>query len=105
MKYWILDSWLVRPGREEEFVAAWTDLIEWTMQQVPGKVRGVPLYRDAQQRNRFFCPMVWESAEAITAWRASQGYQSRIERIEPLCAEREARTLEEATYLTPEATS
>jgi len=75
------------------------------MQEVPGIASGIPLYRDRQQMNRFFCPIAWESAEAIAAWRASQGYQSRIAQIERLCAELEARTLVLATKVTPSATA
>lgn len=104
MNYWTLDSWLVHPGRENEFIASWTDLMQWTLQEVPGKARGVPLYRDFQQSNRFFCPMVWGSMQAIETWRASQGYQNRIKQIEQLCAELEARTLIEATKLSPSTT-
>ena len=103
MNSWTLDSWLVYPGREEEFVAAWTDLMQWTMQEVPGQVSSIPLYRDFQQSSRFFCPMAWESVEAIATWRANQGYQNRIEHIEQLCAERESRTLIQVTKLSPSA--
>ena len=103
MNYWILDSWLVHPGREEEFIASWTDLMHWTLQEVAGKVSGVPLYRDLHQSTRFFCPMAWESVEAIAAWRANQGYQTRIKQIEQLCAELEARTLIQVTKLFPSA--
>jgi hypothetical protein len=28
--------WKVKPSREEEFVAAWTELAEWTAREVPG---------------------------------------------------------------------
>ena len=105
MNYWILDSWLVHPGHEDKFIAHWTDLIQWTIQEVPGITSGMPLYRDIHQMNRFFCPIAWESAEAIAAWRASQGYQSRLEQIERLCAELEARTLVLATKLSPSATT
>jgi heme-degrading monooxygenase HmoA len=103
MTYYILDIWLVNPGYEDEFIAYWTDLVRWTIQEIPGIASGVPLYRDIQQLNRFFCPIAWESAEAIAAWRASQGYQSRLEQIERLCAELEARTLVLATKLSPSA--
>ncbi len=54
---------------------------------------------DFQESNRFFCPMAWESVEAIAAWRANRGYQNRIEHIEHLCAERETRTLVQVTKL------
>ena len=104
MTYYSLDSWVVHPGREREFIAWWTELIDWTMQEVAGQVGSVPLYRDFQQSHRFFCPMAWESGEAIAAWRANQEYQTRIERIEHLCAERETRTLEQVTKLSPGAT-
>jgi hypothetical protein len=35
------------------------------------------------------------------AWRANPGYQSRIEHIKHLCAERETRTLVQVTKLSP----
>jgi quinol monooxygenase YgiN len=103
MNYYSLDSWLVHPGCESEFIASWTDLLQWTMQEVAGKVSGVPLYRDLHQSHHFFCPMAWESLEALAAWRSSQGYQNRIERIEHLCADLEARTLVQVTRLSPRA--
>lgn len=103
MNTWTLDSWLIHAGREDEFIAAWTDLMQWTMQEVPGQVGSVPLYRDFQQSHRFFCPIAWESVEAIAAWRANQGYQNRIEHIEQLCAERETRTLMQVTKRSPSA--
>ena len=101
MNSWTLDSWLIHAGCEDEFLAAWTDLMHWTMQEVPGQVGSIPLYRDFQQNHRFFCPMAWESVEAIAAWRANRGYQTRIKHIEQLCAEREARTLMQVTKLSP----
>src|SRR5215469_14732932 len=101
MSYWILDSRLVHPGHEEAFLAAWTDLMQWTMQEVQGKIGGVPLYRGFQDSQRFFSPMAWQSAEAIAAWRASQAYQTYIKRIEPLCAEAETRILTQVTKLSP----
>ncbi len=48
--------WTVVPGREEEFVKAWSEMAEWS-----------------------FGP--WESAEAIAGWRESPGFQARVERI------------------------
>ncbi len=103
MNSWTLDSWLIHAGREDEFIAAWTDLMQWTMQEVPGQVGSVPLYRDFQHSHRFFCPIAWESVEAIAAWRANQGYQNRLEHIEQLCAEGETRTLMQVTKRSPSA--
>jgi len=99
MNYWILDTWLVHPGREDAFIAQWTDLMQWSTQEAPGRMGSIPLYRDLQQPNRFFCPMAWDSTEAITDWRTSQGYQQRLEQIEHLCVEREARILVPVTKL------
>jgi heme-degrading monooxygenase HmoA len=103
MNSWTLDSWLVYPGREDEFIAAWTDLMHWTMREARGQVSSIPLYCDFQQSRRFFCPIAWESVEAIAAWRANQGYQHRIEHIEHLCTERETGTLMQVTKLSPGA--
>jgi len=77
--------------------------MQWTMQEVVGGVSSILLYRDLQQSNRFFCPIAWESVEAIVVWRANPGYQNRIEHIEQLCAELEARTLLQVTKLSPSA--
>ena len=72
--------WTVVPGREEEFVAAWSELAEWTSAQVPGS-NWARLLQHQEKRNVFLSFGPWDSAEAIAAWRESPGFQERVGRI------------------------
>ncbi len=88
MNVWTLESWQVQAGREDEFIAAWTQLIDWTREQAPGIASSaVPLYRDAAEPSRFFCPIAWESQQAIDGWQAAAGYRQRAEPLRRLCSE------------------
>ena len=72
--------WTVVPGQEEEFVAAWRELAEWTSAEIPGSTWATLLQH--QEKGKLFVSFgPWESAEAIAAWRASAGFQERIERV------------------------
>ena len=73
-------QWTVLPGREEEFVAAWAELAEWTAREVPGSGWAQLIQREDDPR-RFVSFGPWQSAEAIAAWRASAGFQERVARI------------------------
>jgi heme-degrading monooxygenase HmoA len=75
--------WVVRSGREEEFVARWKDLAEWTA----GNVRGAGtarLLQDMEHPGRFISVAPWESREALAAWRSQLGYQERLGRLREL---------------------
>lgn len=76
-------TWIVKPGREDEFVAAWSELAQWTSEHVAG-AGWATLVQDEQEPNRFQTFGPWESAEAIEAWRSSDGFQQRVARIRAL---------------------
>jgi heme-degrading monooxygenase HmoA len=76
-------TWTVIPGREEDFVAAWTEMARWTLESVPG-AKWAKLLQHQEKRNVFVSVGPWESAEAIEAWRASSGFQERVGRIREL---------------------
>lgn len=76
-------KWTVVVGREEDFVAAWQDLAQWTKEHVAG-ARWATLVQDGERPNRFLSFGPWDNAEAIEAWRASEGFQERVARIRPL---------------------
>jgi heme-degrading monooxygenase HmoA len=73
-------TWTVEPGREEEFVAAWSELAEWTSAEVPGS-SWVRLLQHREKPNVFLSVGPLESAEAIAAWRESPGFQERVGHI------------------------
>jgi quinol monooxygenase YgiN len=70
-------SWTVVPGREDDFVAAWTELAEWTAAEVPGSSWATLIQRK-DMPNCFVSFGPWRNAEAIDEWRASDGFQRRV---------------------------
>ena len=85
--------WKVKPGRADEFVAAWTELAEWTRENVPGALWAT-LLRDTADENRFVSLGPWESFEAIEAWRVHEGFRERVGQVRELLESFEAQTLE-----------
>lgn len=75
-------TWTVLPARREEFVAAWSELAEWTS-SIPGS-SWATLLQHRENPNVFVSFGPWESAEAIAAWRASPGFQDRVGHIRAL---------------------
>jgi heme-degrading monooxygenase HmoA len=83
----------VKPGRAEQFVAAWTEFAEWTTANIDGAGRGT-LLRDLEHRDRFVSVGPWESLQAIQDWREDPGWRERVERIRELIDGFEPSTLE-----------
>ena len=73
-------KWTVVPGKEEEFVAAWRELAEWTSAEIPG-ASSATLLQHQERQNVFLSFGPWDSYDAIAAWRGSAGFQERVERI------------------------
>lgn len=85
--------WQVKPGRADEFVAAWSEFADWTAAHAEG-AGWVKLLRDTGDPNRFVTIGPWDSVEAIDAWRALDGWRERIGRIREMLAEFQAWTLD-----------
>jgi heme-degrading monooxygenase HmoA len=71
--------WEVKPGEEDEFVAAWREFASWG-HTWPG-CGTIRLVRDVYESNRYmsFCP--WESFEAQQAWKDDPDFKERIGRV------------------------
>lgn len=85
--------WNVKPGRADDFVAAWIELAEWTGDNVEGAGRGT-LLRDTSDDHRFVSFGPWESLEAIENWRGMAGWSDRVTGMRELLVGFEAATLE-----------
>jgi heme-degrading monooxygenase HmoA len=83
----------VRPGRADDFIAAWTEFAEWTSENVQGAGRGT-LLRDLDDPNRFVSFGPWESLEAIESWRSLDGWKQRVAQIREMLAGFQPATLE-----------
>ncbi len=76
-------TWMAKPGKEDEFVAAWRAMAEWTAENVAGARRGT-LLRDVSDPRRFLSFGPWESHEAIDAWRALPEFQDGVAKMREL---------------------
>ena len=92
MTVYTLGVWFVKKGREDEFIAAWDDLAQWTVEN--GYESHGTLVRDRDAPYRFVSFGPWPSAEAAGRWRDSAGFRERFERIEELVDRFEPQTLD-----------
>jgi heme-degrading monooxygenase HmoA len=77
-------TWLVKEGKEEEFVARWTEFTEWSLGNAPGAESFV-LLRDATDPRRFISFGAWEDAGTVAAWRERPAFQERLGACRALC--------------------
>jgi len=75
--------WIVKPGREGDFIAGWRDLAEWTTANAPG-AGSVQLFQDEDQPSRFLSLGSWDDKDAIAAWRSQLGFQERVAKLREL---------------------
>lgn len=89
MSIYTIGVWTVKPGREDDFVAGWRALAQWTLDEDLGGTHAT-LVRDHENPRRFVSFGPWGSVEAIERWRAHPGFgrhfaalQETIESFEP----------------------
>ena len=86
--------WLVKDGKEDDFIRLWQELADWTSQSVEGSSWGI-LLQDEQDSRRFSSFGPWESSEAIEAWRAADGFGERVGAIREIVESFEPLTMDE----------
>lgn len=77
--------WLVKEGQEVEFVAAWREFAAWAGEQ-PG-LGTMRLVRDVRDPSRFMSFGAWESFEAQRAWKDTDEFRRRMNRVQEHVAE------------------
>jgi quinol monooxygenase YgiN len=92
-----LGIWMVKPGRENDFVQAWRDIARKTQEDFPGGK--AVLMHDRDVPNRFISTGPWESLEQIEQWRGSEMYQQSIQSIKEILEHFEPHTLDEAATI------
>jgi quinol monooxygenase YgiN len=83
----------VKPGRADDFVSAWTEFAEWTVQHARGAGWG-KLLRDTKDEHRFVSIGPWENLAAIDSWREMTGWHERVTQIKEMLVSFEPATLE-----------
>jgi heme-degrading monooxygenase HmoA len=97
MSVYSLGIWLVKPGREDDFVRAWQEMARRTEEAFPG--RKAVLLHDQDVHNRFISTGPWESAEQIGQWRQSPAFTEGLAAIQDLVERFEPHTLDEAVVI------
>jgi heme-degrading monooxygenase HmoA len=72
--------WTVKPGHEDDFVAAWTDFVGWAAEQ-PGSGT-FRLARDVDDGRRYMSFAPWESLEAQRAWKQTDQFATRMRKVQ-----------------------
>lgn len=83
-KPFTLGEWLVKEGREPEFISYWQTFAEQTAQdfKTPG---GAYLLQDSSDPRHFISFGEWEKDDTIRQWRQSPEFSSFITNVKPLC--------------------
>jgi quinol monooxygenase YgiN len=71
--------WMVKPGREEEFIRLWQRLGERTLDDFPAA--SGTLLRDRERPHRFVSFGPWESIEQVEHWRSSPAFQDSVREL------------------------
>ena len=72
--------WRPNAGEEDVFVEAWAEFARWASDMPSaGTVR---LARDLRDPERFVSFAVWESIEAVRAWKSSPEFRERMGRVQ-----------------------
>lgn len=94
MSVYSMGLWLVHPGRENDFVQAWRDLVRRAQENYPHTT--FVLMHDREVPDRFISTGAWESLEQIEQWLASADFSAGMEAVRPSIEHFEPHTLDEA---------
>ena len=93
---WTHGTWIVKPGKEEAFVDAWTRLARSAQSRFQS---GRPiLLRDRDRQHVFKTFGSWPSAEAVEEFRASDLFRDSVAELQPLLESFEPMTLDEVGW-------
>jgi heme-degrading monooxygenase HmoA len=81
-------NWVVKAGREDEFVARWTEFVQWSIDTMGAGVSDAPiLIRETASPNHFVSFGGWKDTETVQSWRRSVAFPERLGRCRELCDE------------------
>src|SRR5438105_15725325 len=85
--------WQVKPGRTDEFVAAWIEFADWTSANAEGSGSRT-LVRDLAGDHRFVSVGPWRDVDAIERWRDTAGWSDHMAKLRKLVVHFEPATFE-----------
>src|SRR3990170_6304947 len=93
-------QWLVKPGKEGQFISAWDTFAHWTGQNQPG-VGSRHLLQDTANSRSFLSFGPWDTEEAVQHWRQKPEFQTFLSTARELCDDIQTRTLTLVALATP----
>jgi quinol monooxygenase YgiN len=93
-RVWTHGVWTVKPGREEEFVRAWSAMRDQVNAELSLDAQPT-LLRDREHSNVFMSFGPWPDVAAVERFRASPAFTENVARIQPLLESFEPQTLDE----------
>jgi len=97
-------DWHVKPGREDEFVIAWHDFAQWTVDAIDSEGQGT-LLRDAEDPSHYVSFGTWRDAETVERWRQSEDFRRKVSKIEDIVESMRIVTLDVASQTEMAATA
>jgi heme-degrading monooxygenase HmoA len=86
-------NWRVKEGKQQEFIARWTEFVTWTKENVTGS-KEVFLIQQVTDQQHFLSFGSWEGQESIDSWRGRPEFGEKLGRCRDLCDEFEANDYE-----------
>jgi quinol monooxygenase YgiN len=77
-------DWRVRDGNEDEFIARWTELLEWTRDNADGFQEAI-LIRHRFEPYRFISFARWDDHSSQDAWRELPEWPDKFGACQDLC--------------------
>lgn len=77
-------NWYVAEGNEEAFVAAWSDLVQWTKENFDGAGH-VQLLQEETDPRHFISVGEWDGADTVNRWRAAPEFAEKLGVARDLC--------------------
>ena len=77
-------TWHVLPGKDAEFVHAWTEFLQWTSRAYPGLVVA-SLLKNEDTPGSYVSFAEWGDAAARTGWKADPGFAVKMAACRALC--------------------
>jgi hypothetical protein len=94
---WTHTVWTVRPGREEEFVAAWRNMARDVAADM--RMRRPPtLLRDHDRPNVFISFAPWEDVDVASSFRSSEIFRRHVSGMGALIEGLDAHTLDQVQH-------
>ena len=75
-------NWMVKKGKEQEFVARWTEFLEWTRGLVSAS-----LIQDEGNPGHFVSIALWDRPESRAAWKSHTAFPGKLGACRELCEE------------------